>query len=106
MVNGVASLISLSVLLLVCTNAANLIFLILFIYWLCWVFVAACRLSLVVSRGHLLAVVCRLLIAVASHAADHSSRHVVALKLCCPKECGIFPDQKSNPCPPHWQTNS
>ena len=38
-----------------------------FIYfWLCWVFVAAHGLSLVVaSRGHSLVVVCRLLIAVA-----------------------------------------
>ena len=109
MVNGAVSLISLSdLLLLVCRNAAYLIFLsYLFIYWLCWVFVAAHRLSLVVAcGGQTLAVVCRLLIAVASRAAEHSSRHVVTLKLCCPKERGIFPDRKSNPCPSYWQTNS
>ena len=36
-------------------------------FWLCWVFVAAHRLSLVVaSRGYSLVEVCRLLIAVAS----------------------------------------
>ena len=40
--------------------------------WLCWVFIAACRLSLVVvSRGYSLAVMLRLLIAVANLVAEH-----------------------------------
>ena len=39
------------------------IFIYLFIFWLCWVFVAACRLSL--------AVACRLLIVVAFLAVEH-----------------------------------
>ena len=45
----------------------------LFIYFrLCWVFVAAHRLSLVASSGGLLfVVVCRLLLAVASLVAEH-----------------------------------
>ena len=44
-----------------------------FIYfWLCWIFVAACGLSLVVVSGGLLFVVmCRLLIAVASLVSEH-----------------------------------
>ena len=25
--------------------------------------------------------------------------------LCCSSVCGIFPDQRSNPCPLHWQVN-
>ena len=49
------------------------LFIILFIYfWLCWVFVAAHGLSLVVaSRGYSSVVVHRLLIAVASLVAEH-----------------------------------
>ena len=44
----------------------------LFIYWLCWVFVAAHGLSLFVeSRGYSLAAVLRLLNAVVSLAAEH-----------------------------------
>lgn len=45
-------------------------------FWLCWVFVAACRLSLVVaSRGLNLIVVHGLLNAVDSLAGDHRLRH-------------------------------
>ena len=44
----------------------------LFIYWLCWVFVAAHGLSLfVASRGHSLVAVLRLLTVVASLVAEH-----------------------------------
>ena len=31
---------------------------------------------------------------------------VVAHGLCCPSACGIFPDQGSNSCLLHWQTDS
>ena len=31
---------------------------------------------------------------------------VVAHELSCSMECGIFPDQGSNPCPLHWQVDS
>ena len=31
---------------------------------------------------------------------------VVAQGLSCPAACGLFPDQKSNPCPLHWQAGS
>ena len=30
----------------------------------------------------------------------------VAHGLSCSAACGIFPDQDSNPCPPHWQVDS
>ena len=48
------------------------LFIYLFIYfWLCWVFVAAHRLSLVAARGALFMALSGLLIAVASLAAEH-----------------------------------
>ena len=31
---------------------------------------------------------------------------VVVHGVSCPKACGIFPDQLSNLCPPHWQVES
>ena len=31
---------------------------------------------------------------------------VAASGLSCPSACGIFPDEGSNPCPLHWQTDS
>ena len=31
---------------------------------------------------------------------------IVAHGLSCSAACGIFPDQGSNPCPLHWQTDS
>ena len=31
---------------------------------------------------------------------------VVAHRPSCSAACGIFPDQGSNPCPPHWQADS
>ena len=41
-------------------------------FWLCWVFIAAHGLSLVVERrSRSLALVCRLLVAVASLVAEH-----------------------------------
>ena len=87
-------------------------FLILFIYWLCWVFIAVCRLSLVaVSWDYSSSLVHGLLIVVASpykacalgmQASVGSV--VVAHRLGCSSACGIFPDQESNPCPLLWQT--
>ena len=41
-------------------------------FWLCWVFVASCRLSLIAENGvYLLAEVSRLLTVVASLVAEH-----------------------------------
>ena len=49
----------------------------LFYFWLCWVFIAAHGLSLVVAHG-----------------------------LSCPEGCGIFLEHGLNPCPLHWQADS
>ena len=54
-------------------SLSALFFKILCVYfWLCWVFVAACGLSLMAaSRDHSLVVMCGLLIVVASLVAEH-----------------------------------
>ena len=88
-----------------------LIFIYLFIYGLCWVFVSVRGLSLVAASG------------------GHSSSRCVGLSLSRPlllrstgsrragsaivahgpshsAACGIFPHQGSNPCPLHWQADS
>ena len=65
-----------------------------FFFWLLWVFVAVCGLSLVMVSSNFIVSKHGLLIAVAS---------LVAYGLSCPLVCGIFLDQWSNPCPPHWQ---
>ena len=71
-------------------------------FWLCWVFVAVCGLSLTA--------VSRLLILVASLVSEHvlwsTGSVVVAHRLSCSTVCGIFPDQGSNPWPLNWQADS
>ena len=63
------------------------------------------------SGGYFLVAVCRLLIAVASLAAEHqlqATRASVAMvhRFSCSVARGIFPDQGSNPCLLHWQEDS
>ena len=41
-----------------------------------------------------------------AHELQLAGSVVVAHGLSCYMECGIFPDQGSNPCPLHWQANS
>ena len=66
---------------------------------LCWVFIAALRLSLAAaSRGYSLVAVLGLLIAVDSLVAEHGPS--------CPTARGIFPNQGLNPCLLHWQLDS
>ena len=83
-----------------------------FFFWLCWVFVSVCGLSLVVTnRGYSLIVVHGLLIVVASLVVEHRVQCVpvsvaAALRLSCPSACGIFPDQGSSPGPLNWQVDS
>ena len=64
----------------------------------------------VVSRSCFLAAGHRPLIAMASLVTKHrlqSSGSVAVLHgLNCSSACGIFPDQESNLCPLHWQTDS
>ena len=91
----------------------------LFIYvWLCRVFVAACRFSLVVVSGATLHCCAR-----ASHFSSvsgwgaqtlgpqaqqfgHKNSVFAACRLSCLAASGIFPDQGSNSCPLHWQVDS
>ena len=63
--------------------------------------------------GLLFVAVCGLFIVVASRcgaqplgmwASTVAARHLSSCG--CPKACGIFLDQRSNPCPPHWQADS
>ena len=75
--------------------------------WLCWVFTAAHRLSLVaMSGGYSLLVVLWLLIVVEDGIWGVRVSVVVALGLCCPGAHGILLDQGLNPCPLHWQADS
>ena len=92
-------------------------------FWLHWVFIAACGLSLVMASGGYsslqyagfslqwllllqntgsrhtgsVVVVCRL---------QSAGSVVVAHGLSCSAACGIFPDQGLNPSPLHWQADS
>ena len=49
---------------------------------------------------------CRGLSLLRSTSSRRASSVVVAHRLSCSAACGIFPDQGSNPCPLHWQTDS
>ena len=83
---------------------------------LCWVFIAACGLSLVVaswgySPGACTGFLLPWLLLFQSTGSRHSGSAAVAHKLSCSPACEIFPDQGSNPCPRppalalnHWTT--
>ena len=87
-------------------------FIILFIYfWLCWVFVAACRLSLVAASGRYSSSRCAGLsllrpLLLRSTGSRRAGAVVVVHRSSCSAACGVFPDQGSNPCPLHWQADS
>ena len=73
-----------------------LLLLLIGLFWLCAVFIAAPGLSLV---------------AVASRVAEHrlqgtGASAAVVHRLSCSVACGIFPYQRSNPGPLHWQVGS
>ena len=81
------------------------------LFWAALDLHAVCGLSLVVaSRDYSLVAVHGLLRAVASLVAEHSLEcavsAAVAYRLSCPAACGIFPDQRLNPCLLHWQADS
>ena len=85
-------------------------FLIFFNFWLCWVFVSVWGLSLVVASGDHSSSRCAGLSLSRPLLWSTGSRRagsvVVAHGPSCSAACGIFPDQGSNPCPPHWQADS
>ena len=84
----------------------------LFIYlWLCWVFVSVRGLSVVAASGGRSSSRCTGLslsrpLLLRSTGSRHTGSVVVALGPSCSAACGIFPDQGSNPCPLHWQSDS
>ena len=88
------------------------IYLILFIYfWLCWVFISVRGLSLVAASGGHSSSRCAGLslswpVLLRSTGSRRAGSVVVAHGPSCSVACGIFPDQGSNPCPLHWQTDS
>ena len=82
-----------------------------FYFWLCWVFIAVHRLSLVgASGGHSSSRCAGFSLSRPLLLRSTSSRRagsvVVAHGLSCSAACGIFPDQGPNPCPLHWQADS
>ena len=87
------------------------LFIYLFIYWLCWVFVSVQGLSLVVASGGHSSSRCAGLslsrpLLLRSTGSRRAGSVVVAHGPSCSAACGIFPDQGSNPCPLHWQAES
>ena len=56
--------------------------------------------------GLLFVILCRLLIEVTSLIVEHRSVASCEHGLGCPRSCGIFPDQGSNPCVLRWQVDS
>ena len=90
------------------------LFIYLFIFlWLPWVFVAACRLSLVAASRGYSSLQCSgfslwwlLCCGCTARALGAQASVVVAHGLSCSAVRGIFPDQGSNPCPLHWQADS
>ena len=80
-------------------------------FWLCWVFVSVKGLSpAAASGGHSSSRCAGLLLSRPLLLQSTSSRCagsvVVAHRPSRSAACGIFPDQGSNPCPLHWQTDS
>ena len=87
------------------------ILLILFIFWLCWVFVATRGLSLAAASGgysslRSLGFALPWLLLSRSTGSRGAGSVVVAQGLSCSAACGILLDQDSNPCPLHWQVDS
>ena len=88
------------------------LFIYLFIYlWLSWVFVSVRGLSLVVASGGHGSSRCAGLslsrpLLLRSTGSRRAGSVIVAHGPSCSAACGIFPDQGSNLCPLHWQTDS
>ena len=88
-----------------------LLFIYLFIFWLCWVFVSVQGLSLVVASGGHSSLRCVGLslsrpLLLQSTGSRHAGSVVVAHGPSCSAACGILLDQGSNPHRPHWQAGS
>ena len=89
----------------------QILFIYLFNLWLCWVFVSVRGLSLVVASGGHSSSRCVGLslprpLLPRSTGSRRAGSVIVAHGPSCSAECGILPDQGSNPCPLHWQADS
>ena len=87
------------------------LFIYLYIFWLCWVFVSVRGLSLVAASGGHSSSRCAGLslsrpLPLRSTGSRRAGSAVVAHGPSRSAACGIFPDQGSNPCPLHWQADS
>ena len=83
----------------------------LFNFWLCWVFVSVWGLSLVEeSGGHSSSRCVGLSLSRPLLLQNTGSRRAGSVAVAhgpsCSVACGIFPNQGSSPCPPHWQADS
>ena len=89
-----------------------LVFIYLFIYfWLCWVFVSVRGLSPFAASGGHSSLRCAGLslsrpLLLRSTGSRRTGSVIVAHGLSRSAQCGILPDQGSNPCPLHWQADS
>ena len=82
------------------------IYLFIYLFWLCWVFVSVRGLSLVAASGGHSSLWCAGLslsrpLLLRSTGSRRAGSVVVAHGPSCSTACGIFPDQGSNPCPLH-----
>ena len=83
----------------------------IYLFLLCWVFVSARGLSLVVASGGHSSSRCAGLslswpLLLRSTGSRRAGSAIVAHGPSCSAACGILPDQGSNPCPLHWQADS
>ena len=89
----------------------NYLFIYLFYFWLCWVFVSVRGLSLVVaSWGHSSSQCTGLSLSrpllLRGTGFRRAGSVIVAHGPSCSAACGIFPDQGPNLCPLNWQADS
>ena len=95
----------------ICSSVASVYY-----FWLCWVCVARCGLSLVVASGGHSSLHCSGLLCCTTGALGHSGfsscgswaleHGLNSCGTCGSMACGIFPDQGSNLCPLHWREDS
>ena len=92
-------------------HSFKFIYLFIYLFWLCWVFVSVRGLSLVAASGGRSSSRCAGLslsrpLLLRSTGSRSTDSVVVAHGPSCSAAGGIFPDQGSNPCRLHWQADS
>ena len=89
----------------------SFIYLFIYYFWLCWVFISVRGLSPVAASGGHSSSRCSGLsllrpLLLRSTGSRHAGSVVVAHGPNCSAACGVFPAQGSNPCPLHRQADS